>query len=69
LAGTDIRWLIRDAIDARMRKTGEPVKQVARSMVAAFQKYCAAHPAGSEFAKSAKTFFSEPTWRILPLLP
>jgi len=62
LAGNEIRWLLRDAIDARVRTTSERPKQIAELMVVAWRKYRAAHPAGSGYAKSAKTFFTEPSW-------
>ena len=62
LAGNDIRWLIRDAIDARVRAGSEQPKQIAELMVVAWRRYRDAHPAGSGYAKSAKTFFTEPSW-------
>lgn len=62
LAGNELRWLIRDAIIARMRTTSEKPKQIAESMVAAWRLYQTEHPPGSKYSRSVKTFFSDPSW-------
>jgi len=62
LAGTEIRWLIRDAIDAKSKDGARSVREISEAMISAWRRYDTEHPVGTQYRKSVKTFFSEPTW-------
>jgi hypothetical protein len=61
LAGTDMRWLVRDAMDAKLQKSTLTVKDIAESMVAAWREYSSIRK-GMKFSKSVKSFFAEGLW-------
>ena len=61
LAGTEMRWLIQDGIDAKLQKSTLAVKDIAESMVAAWRRYSSRRK-GMKFTKSVKSFFAEGLW-------
>ena len=61
LSGTEMRWLIRDAIEAKAKNSSVPVKEIAECMVSAWRKYRELR-SGDKFAKSVKAFFAEGLW-------
>lgn len=61
LSGMEMRWLLRDAIEAKSKKSKLPVNEIAESMVAAWRQYRELR-SGDKFAKGVKAFFAEGLW-------
>ncbi len=61
LSGTEMRWLLHDAIEAKSKRSKLPVNEIAESMVSAWRKYRELR-SGDKFAKSVKAFFAEGLW-------
>ena len=58
LAGTEMRWLVRDVIDGELKKSAGPITAIAEAMVAAWHKYSTLRK-GMKYTKGVKAFFGE----------
>ena len=68
LAGTEMRWMVRDAIDAKQKKSSLSVKAIAELMVFKWRSYSKANQ-GIKFAKGVKSFFGSGEWDSSPVGP
>jgi hypothetical protein len=58
LAGTEMRWLVRDVIDGELKKSAGCTTAIAEAMVAAWRKYSTLRR-GMKYTKGVKAFFGE----------